>query len=102
MLFTYRRVGRIPVLPVLAAAGALVVLGGLAALIAVTALAVAGVVAFGIRLLRAVGLLGVRSDRRPAVRGGDIIEGVVVNRSPAGAMPAADETGVGTIARRSR
>ena len=77
MQFTYHRVGRIPVLPALAAAGALVIVGG----IAVTILAIVGVVRFGTRLLRTMGLV----RTRPALfsQGDDVIEGVVVDRSSA-------------------
>ena len=75
MFFTYHRVGRIPVLPALAAAGALVIVGG----IAVTILAIVGVVGFGTMLLRTFGL--VRTERALASEGDDVIEGVVVNRS---------------------
>jgi hypothetical protein len=77
MFFTYHRVGRIPVLPALAAAGALVIVGG----IAVTTLAIVGVVAFGTRLLRASGLLG--AERPRAFQPDDTIEGTVVNRQDA-------------------
>lgn len=80
MFFTYHRAGRIPVLPALAAAGALVIVCG----IAVTTLAIVGVVACGIRLLRAVGL--VPAERQLPFQGHDTIEGVVVNRSAAGTL----------------
>jgi hypothetical protein len=78
MFFTYHRVGRIPVLPALAAAGAIVIVGG----IAVTILAIVGVVGFGTRLLRTFGLVG--TERALASQGDDVIEGVVVNRSSTG------------------
>ena len=77
MQFTYHRVGRIPVLPALAAAGALVIVGG----IAVTILAIVGVVRFGTRLLRTFGLVGTRPA--PRSHGDDVIEGVVVDRGAA-------------------
>ena len=73
MFFIYHRVGRIPVLPALAAAGAIVIVSG----IAVTILAIVGVVGFGTRLLRTFGLVG--TGRAPASYGDDVIEGVVVN-----------------------
>ena len=77
MQFTYHRVGRIPVLPALAAAGAIVIVGG----IAVTILAIVGVVWLGTRLLRTFGLVGTK----PALpsKNDDVIEGVVVSRSSA-------------------
>ena len=81
MFVTYHRVGRIPVLPALAAAAALVVVGGIAVTIAVTTLAFVGVVACGARLLRTFRLAP--SERRPAFEDRDTIEGVVVNESPA-------------------
>ena len=84
MFFTYSRVGRIPVLPALAAAGALVIVGGMAVTIAVATLAVVGVVACGARLLRTFRLAP--SERRPACEDRDTIEGVVVNESPAHAV----------------
>jgi hypothetical protein len=80
MFFTYQRVGRIPVLPALAAAGAIVIVGGIAA----TILTIVGVVGCGTRLLRALGL--VATKRAPASQGDEIIEGVVVNRSSAGML----------------
>lgn len=81
MVFTYRRVGTIPVLPALAAAGALVMVGGIAA----TIVAIVGVVGYGTRLLRALGLVG--TTRALRTHSDDIIEGVVVNRSDAGRAP---------------
>jgi hypothetical protein len=75
MFITYGRVGRSAVLPAVAAAGAIVVVGG----IAVTILAIVGVVGFGTRLLRTFGLVG--TERALASQGDDVIEGVVVNRS---------------------
>lgn len=77
MQFTYHRVGRITVLPALAAAGAIVIVGG----IAVTILTIVGVVRLGTRLLRTFGLVGTK----PALpsQGDDVIEGVVVSRSSA-------------------
>jgi hypothetical protein len=85
MLITYRRVGTRAVLPALIAAGVLVVIGGLAAMIAVAILAVVGVIAFGMTVLRALGLGGRR--HRSAFRAGagadadKTIEGVVVTQS---------------------
>jgi hypothetical protein len=75
MFVTYQRIARIPVLPALAAAGALVIVGG----IAVTILAIVGVVACGTKLLRVFGF--VLSERRLPFHGDDTIDGVVVNRS---------------------
>ena len=80
MFFTYHRVGRIPVLPALVAAGAIVIFGGIAA----TILTIAGVVGCGARLLRALGLLG--TGQAPVSQGDGIIEGVVVKRSSAGTL----------------
>ena len=80
MFLTYRHVGKIPVLPALAAAGALVVVGA----IAVTILAILGVVACGTRLLRAFGL-ALPSRRLPLQRGATV-EGIVVTRSSAGML----------------
>ena len=80
MLFTYHRAGKIPVLPALAAAGAVVIVGG----IAVTILAIVGVIGFGTRLLRTFGLVG--TERALASEGGDVIEGVVVSRPSAGML----------------
>lgn len=75
MVFTFERVGRIPGLPAVAAAAAIVVVAGIAA----TILTIVGVVGCGARLLRALGLVTAR--RAPASPRGEIIEGVVVNRS---------------------
>jgi hypothetical protein len=75
MIVTYHRIGRIPVLPALAAAGALVVVGG----IAVTVLSIVGLIAWSTKALRAVGIV-VAKPRLP-LAGGDIIDGVVVHRS---------------------
>ena len=80
MFVTYRHVGKIPVLPALAAAGALVIVGG----IAVTILAIVGVVACGAKLLRAFGLL-LPEQRLPFQRV-DTVEGIVVTRSSAGML----------------
>ena len=79
MFITYHRAGKMAVLPALAVAGVVVVLGGIAATIAVTALVVVGVTACGLSVLRAVGLGG--RPRGPAVGPDEIIEGVVVSRS---------------------
>lgn len=75
MLITYHRVGRIRVLPALAAAGAMVMVGG----IAVAILAIVGIVWCGAWLLRAVGLVPTKAG--PAAQSDDIIEGTVVHRS---------------------
>lgn len=73
-------------LPALVAAGVLVMIGGIAAMIAVATLVVGGVVAFGITVLRAFGLgeskrrLTFEADK--TIEGADkTIEGIVVNRS---------------------
>jgi hypothetical protein len=84
MFFTYHRVGKIPVLPALAAAGALVIVGGIAVTIAVTTLAIVGVVAGSVRLLRTLGLAP--AERRLAFQDHETIEGVVVNRSQVGTL----------------
>jgi hypothetical protein len=78
MFFASHRAGRIPVLPALAAAGAIVVVSG----IAVTILAIVGVVGLGSRLLRRSGLVG--TERALAPESDRVIEGVVVSRSSAG------------------
>ena len=80
MFVTYHRVGRIPVLPALAAAGALIIVGG----IAVTILAIVGVVACSARALRAFGI--VVAEPRLPFEAGDTIEGVVVHRSSSAGM----------------
>ena len=64
------------VLPALAAAGVLVIVGG----IAVTTLVIVAIIACGTGLLRAFGL--VEAERRLGFQP-DFIEGVVVNRSTA-------------------
>ena len=79
MFVTNHRVGRIPVLPALAAAAALVIVGG----IAVTTLAIVGVIACGTQLLRALGF--VSAAQRLQFQD-DTIDGVVVNRSSAGKL----------------
>lgn len=84
MFFIHLRVGRIPVLPALAAAGSLIIVGSIVVTMAVTTLAIAGVVACGTRLLRALGLVG--AEPPLAFQGDDAIEGVVVNRSSAGML----------------
>jgi hypothetical protein len=81
MFVTYHRVGRSAVLPALAAAGVLVIVGGIAAMIAVATLAIVAVVAVGIKVLRAFGLGGPK--RSLTFRADDTIEGVVVKRSSA-------------------
>lgn len=75
MIFTYHRAGRIPLLPALAAAGAIVIVGGIAA----TILAIVGILGCGAWLLRAIGLGA--TERGLATQSDDIIEGIVVNRS---------------------
>ena len=80
MFLTFHRVDRIPVLPALAAAGVLAVVGG----IAVTTLAILGIVALGSKLLRAFGL--VEAERRLGFQPDEPIEGIVVNRSSAGGL----------------
>jgi hypothetical protein len=85
MFITYHRIGRSAALPALAGAGVLVIVGGIAATIAVTALAFGAVVAVGARVLHAFGLGG---TRRPlAFQADNTIEGVVVNRSSADSEP---------------
>jgi hypothetical protein len=79
MFIIHHRVGRIPVLPALAAVGALVVVGG----IAVTTLAIVGIIACGTRLLRAIGLV---SAGPPVSQNGDTIEDVVLSRSSTGML----------------
>ena len=78
MFVTYHRVGRSAVLPALAAAGVLVIVGGIAAVIAVTTLAVGAVVVVGIRLFQALGLG--RTKRPLDFQADNTIEGVVVDR----------------------
>ena len=85
MLITYRRVGSGAVLPAVAAAGVFVIVGGIAATIAVTALSVVAVVAVGTRVLRAFGVGA--ATRRLAFDADQTIEGVVVNRSSVGSEP---------------
>ena len=86
MFITYHRVGKSAVLPALAAAGALVVIGGIAAMIAVAAFAAAGAVACGIAVLRACGLGG--RTRTPESDAGRTIEGTVVTRSSSDGEPS--------------
>lgn len=80
MIVMYHRVGKIPVLPALAAAGALVIVGG----IAVTVLSIVGVLAWSTKALRALGFV-VAEPRLPLERN-DTIEGVVVDQSSAGTL----------------
>lgn len=76
---TASRPNSYPVLSALAAAGVLVIVGG----IAVTTLVIVAIIACGTRLLRAFGLVG--AERRLRFQP-DFIEGIVVNRSPAGRL----------------
>lgn len=87
MIFTYHRVGRISVVGALAAAGAVVVVGGIAA----TVLAIVGVAAVGAGLLRAFGRI-VAPRREAAIDDGRIIEGVVVESSTQERSQLADST----------
>ena|SRR5688500_14310151 len=85
MFITYRRVGRSALLPALGAAGVLVIVGGIAATIAVVTVAIVGGLAGSATLLRAFGIgTTKRSFIFPAV---DTVEGVVVNRSSAVSEP---------------
>jgi hypothetical protein len=86
MFITYHRVGRIALLPALAVAGVVVVIGGIAAVIAVATLAVFGVVALSITVLRAF-VFGGRK-RRLAFEADKTIEGVVVTRSSSDGEPS--------------
>ena len=86
MFISYHRVGKSAVLPALVAAGLLVLVGGIAAIVAVTTLAIAGVVAIGITVLRAFGLGG--SRRRMAFHDDKTIEGIVLNRSSSDSEPS--------------
>lgn len=90
MFISYHRVGKSAVLPALAAVGLLVMVGGIAAIVAVTTLAIAGVVAFGLTVLRAVGLGGTR--RRLAFYDDKTLEGIVVNRSSSDSEPSITES----------
>src|SRR5687768_7098427 len=97
MFITYHRVGRSAVLPALAVTGVLVIVGAIAAMIAVTTLAVVGSIVLGIRLLHALGLGG---RKRPVAFPADnTIEGIVVNRSPADGEPSLRIARAGTVAR---
>ena len=87
MIFTYHRVGRISVIPALAAAGAVVVVGGIAA----TVLAIVAVAAAGAGLLRAVGRI-VAPRREAAIEDAGVIEGVVVESSTQERPQLADST----------
>jgi hypothetical protein len=80
MIVMDHRGGKIPVLPALAAVGALVIVGG----IAVTVLSIVGVMAWSTKALRALGL--VAEPRLPLERDDNNIEGVVVHRSSAGTL----------------
>jgi hypothetical protein len=74
MIVTYRRVGRISLLPALAAvAGAVIVAG-----VVVIPLVVLGVATYGIRLVRAIGR-GSSAERQVALQDHTIIEGVVLD-----------------------
>jgi hypothetical protein len=98
MFITYHRVGRSALLPALAATGVLVIVGAIAALIAVTTLAIVGSIVLGIRLLHALGL---GLTKRPVGFPADnTIEGIVVNRSPADSEPEPYAiAGAGAVAR---
>ena len=74
MLFTYRRVGGIPLLSALVAAAALAFVAGVAAI----ALVVVAVAACGVWLLRVMGVAG-PAGRARAVADPNTIEGVVVD-----------------------
>lgn len=74
MFITYHRVGRIHVLPALAAVAAAVMVAGVAA----TALVAVGVAAVGVRLFRAVARIG-RAEHPVPSQDDEIIEGVVVD-----------------------
>ena len=91
MFITYYRyrIGRSAVLPALAAAGVLVIVGGIAAIIAATTLAVVGSIVLGIRLLHALGLGG--TTRPLTCQADNTIEGTVVNRSSAASEPILTE-----------
>jgi hypothetical protein len=100
MFITYHRVGRSAVLPALAVTGVLVIVGAIAAMIAVTTLAVVGCIVLGIRLLHALGLG--RTKRPVAFPADNTIEGIVVNRSPADSEPSLTQShgaGAGAVAR---
>jgi hypothetical protein len=71
MFITYRRIGRISVLPALATVAAAVVVAGVAA----TALVIVGVAGCGVWLLRVFG----RAERRVPFQDHTTIEGVVVD-----------------------
>ena len=77
MSVTYHRVDRIHVPPALAAAGAAIIVGG----IALTILAIVATIWWTTRALRALGFIV--AVPRLAVGGDDTIEGVVVHRSSA-------------------
>lgn len=74
MFFTYRRVGRLSLLPALAAGAVLAAVAGVAAITVGAVVVVAG----SVRLLRAIGRLGA-AERDLPVPDTDTIEGVVVN-----------------------
>lgn len=77
MFVTYHRVGRISLLPALAAGAAAVIVLGVAAI----TLVVGGVAACGVRLLRAIGRIG-PAERRASFEDHRTIEGVVVDSRP--------------------
>jgi len=74
-MIIYRRVGSISFLPALAAAGALIIVAGIAA----TTIVIVGIAAGAARLLRVAGL-GPLERPLPFARH-DTIDGVVVRRS---------------------
>lgn len=86
MFFTYHRVGRIPLLPALAAGAVAVIVVGIATI----TLLVVGIAACGVGLLRAIRRIG-PAERRVAVQDQTTIEGVVMDStdvSPSDAPPA--------------
>jgi len=85
MFVTYHRIGRSAVLPAVAAAAVLLIVGGIAAVSAAITLAIVGVVAVGIRLFHALVRGG--TERPLAFNGDNTIEGFVVNRSVADGEP---------------
>ena len=100
MFITYHRAGRIAVLPALALVAGLVVIGGIAAMIAAATLVVVGVAAFGISVLRALGLGGRKRRATFEADSADrTIEGVVVARSSLDDEPSATPL-LGTSYRR--
>jgi len=74
MFVTYHRVGRLAVLPALAAVAAALLLAGVAAVV----LVIVATAACAMWFLRALGRIG-RSDRRVPARDPDTIDGVVLH-----------------------